>query len=76
MKEKMKLYSQLAIIPGGLTSKLQPLDLSAKKSFKSKMRENEKNGWSMATIHSLTLDQLKEHHTMKYVDGLMNVGMR
>ena len=43
-KEKVKLYSQLAIIPGGLTLKLQPLDLSVNKLLKSKMLENGKNG--------------------------------
>lgn len=43
-------YTQLAVIPGGLTKKLQPLDLTVRKSFKDILREfwdarmsNEKN---------------------------------
>jgi len=33
-----KQGTMLAMIPGGLTSKLQPLDISVNKSFKSKVR--------------------------------------
>ena len=44
VKEKVKQYSQLTVISRGLTSKLQSLDLSVNKSFKSKMGENGKNG--------------------------------
>ncbi|GFV32053.1 pogo transposable element with KRAB [Trichonephila clavipes] len=32
-------YEQIAIIPGGLTKKLQPLDVSINRSFKSKVRK-------------------------------------
>jgi hypothetical protein len=40
MKRRVKdLNSQLAIIPGGLTSQLQPLDVSIKKPFKVSMRK-------------------------------------
>jgi hypothetical protein len=36
-KRLVSKYSKLAIIPGGLTKKIQPLDLSVTKSFKSKL---------------------------------------
>lgn len=38
VKKLVKRHSILAMIPGGLTKKFQPLDLSVNKSFKSKMR--------------------------------------
>ena len=38
VKNTVSKYSKLAVIPGGLTKKPQPLDLSVKRSFKSKMR--------------------------------------
>lgn len=44
VKEKVSKYSNLAIIPGGLTKKLQPLDLTVNKSFKAKIRK-EWNQW-------------------------------
>jgi hypothetical protein len=53
VKEKVKKYSQLAVIPGGLTSKLQPLDLSVNKSFKIKMREKWED-WMVNGYHSFT----------------------
>ena len=34
-----KLKAHLAVIPGGLTSQLQPLDVSVNKPFKGFMRE-------------------------------------
>jgi transposase-like protein len=37
--DKIKKESKVAIIPAGLTSKLQPLDLTVNRSFKSKLRK-------------------------------------
>ena len=45
--------THLAIIPGGLTSQLQPLDVSINKPFKVFMRE-EWNKWMAAGNHDLT----------------------
>ena len=36
---KIKKESKVAIIPAGLTSKVQPLDLTVNRSFKSKLRK-------------------------------------
>lgn len=53
-KERVqKLKSKLAVIPGGLTSQLQPLDVSINKPFKSFMKE-EWNQWMKDTDHALT----------------------
>lgn len=53
VKKKVKRYSQLVVIPGGLTSKLQPLDLSVNRSFKSKMRDKWEE-WMVNGYHSFT----------------------
>ncbi|KAM3915673.1 pogo transposable element with KRAB domain [Leptodactylus fuscus] len=45
--------THLAVIPGGLTSQLQPLDVSLNKPFKVFMRE-EWNKWMAAGNHDLT----------------------
>ena len=37
--DKIKKESKVAIIPSGLTSKVQPLDLTVNRSFKSKLRK-------------------------------------
>jgi hypothetical protein len=42
-------YSKLAIIPGRLTKKIQPLDLSVNKSFKSKLRSTWER-WMMTGV--------------------------
>jgi hypothetical protein len=46
-------YSKLAIIPGGLTKKIQPLDLSVNKSFKSKQRSTWER-WMMTGVKDYT----------------------
>ena len=53
VKQKVKKFSDLVVIPGGLTSKLQPLDLSVNKSFKDRMREKWEN-WMVNGYHSFT----------------------
>ena len=48
-----KLKMHLAVIPGGLTSELQPLDVSVNKPFKGFMHE-EWAKWSEAPTHHVT----------------------
>lgn len=48
-----KLETKLAVIPGGLTYQLQPLDVSINKPFKDHMREEWKK-WMLLPGHDLT----------------------
>ena len=48
-----KLKMHLAVIPGGLTSQLQPLDVSFNKPFKGLLHEEWAN-WIEAPIHHVT----------------------
>jgi len=48
-----KLKTHLAVIPGGLTSQLQPLDISVNKPFKGFMHE-EWAKWNKAPTHHVT----------------------
>jgi hypothetical protein len=53
MKQLVSKYSKLAIIPGGLTKKIQPLDLSVNKSVKSKLRSSCER-WMMTGVKDYT----------------------
>jgi hypothetical protein len=53
VKTKVKTYSELAVIPGGLTKLLQALDISVNKSFKSKIRKNWEK-WMISGYHEFT----------------------
>ena len=48
-----KLKKHLTVIPGGLTSQLQPLDFSVNKPFKGYMHE-ERAKWIEAPTHHVT----------------------
>ena len=48
-----KLKAHIAVIPGGLTSQLQPLDVSVNKPFKGFMHE-EWSQWNEAPTHHVT----------------------
>jgi hypothetical protein len=52
-KRLVSKYSKLAIIPGGLTKKIQPMDLSVNKSFKSKLRSTWQR-WMMTGVKDYT----------------------
>ena len=53
VKAIAKCYSKLAVIPGGLTKKLQPLNLSVNKSFKSKLKDKWEE-WMSGEDHTFT----------------------
>ena len=53
IKNLIQQYSNLAVIPGGLTKRLQPLDLTVNRSFKSKMREQWEK-WMEDGVHTYT----------------------
>jgi hypothetical protein len=56
-----KLKTHLAVIPGGLTSQLQPLDFSVNKTFKGFMHE-EWTKWNEApTYHVTPAERVKQH---------------
>jgi hypothetical protein len=52
-KRLVSKYSKLAIIPGRLTKKIQSLDLSVNKSFKSKLCSTWKR-WMMTGVKDYT----------------------
>lgn len=58
-----KVSATLAIIPGGLTKILQPLDLAVNKSFKSKVRKHWET-WMVEGLHSYTI--LRKLHKATY----------
>ena len=53
MKKITQLKTQVAVIPGGLTSQLQPLDVSINKPFKSFIRV-EWNKWMLSPDFEVT----------------------
>ncbi|KAG7159024.1 Pogo transposable element-like 45 [Homarus americanus] len=58
-----QLKTHLAVIPGSLTSQLQPLDVSINKPFKGFMRE-EWNKWMQASDFEVTLSGRRKRPTI------------
>jgi hypothetical protein len=50
IKTNVNKYSKMAIIPGSLMKKLQPLDIMVNKPFKDQLRAKWEN-WMMGGIH-------------------------
>jgi transposase-like protein len=65
-KKEVKKYSKIAVIPAGLTSKLQPLDLTVNKSFKSKLR-NEWEKWMVNGPHYTTKSGKQKRPSYKLI---------
>lgn len=53
VKSVVKCHTKLAVIPGGLTKKLQPLDISVNKSFKSNLKRKWEE-WMSGEEHTFT----------------------
>jgi hypothetical protein len=53
VKKYVERESKLAVIPGGLTPKLQPLDIAVNRSFKTKLRAKWET-WMLNQIHEYT----------------------
>jgi hypothetical protein len=59
IKTIVKKYSKMAVIPGSLTKKLQPLGITVNKPFKDQLRAKREN-WMMGGIHEYnTTGQMK-----------------
>src|SRR5690606_10936527 len=53
-KEAIKKRTKIAIIPGGITKVLQPLDIAVNKSFKDNLKKKWEDRMSNSENHSFT----------------------
>jgi hypothetical protein len=74
VKNRFGKSTKLAIIPGGLTKVLQPLDISVNRSFKPNLRKRWMD-WMINEIHSFT-KRLKVHLIVKSANGSQKVGKK
>lgn len=65
-KKAVQATAKMAVIPGGLTKKLQPLDISVNKSFKSNLRKNWEQWMLDKNKHTYTKAGRMRHAT--YLD--------
>ena len=64
----VNLKTQLAVIPGGLTSQLQLLDVSLSKPFKALMKKEWKL-WMQSAGNDLTQTGPRKHPSPRFVTG-------
>ena len=67
-----KLKTHLAVIPGGLTSQLQPLDISVNKPFKGFMREEWTNCFETPTHHITPTGKVKRPSILNVCEWVKN----
>jgi hypothetical protein len=66
IKTIVNKYSKMAVIPGGLTKKLQPLDITVNKPFKDQLRAKWEN-WMIGGIHQYTETGWMKRPSYKYI---------
>jgi len=72
----VKTSAQMSVIPGGLTKKLQPLDLSVNKSFKNKLQTRWEQWMIDSMQHTYTKGGRMRHATYWEVCGLSKAGKK
>lgn len=70
-----QMNSELAVVPGGLTKELQPLDIGVHRAFKVRLRTAWSNGWQMAYPVLLRLGGSAGRVTPKFVNGMLMLGL-
>ena len=69
VRERLIKHSRVAIIPGGLTKILQPLDMSVNKPFKEALRRLWKKWISDESTAEYTSGERRKNATMKRLHG-------
>lgn len=64
---KSTIHAKMAVIPGGLTKKLQALDISVNKSFKSKLRAKWEEWMINTAKHTYTSSGKMRHASLQEV---------
>ena len=67
-----KLKMHLAVIPGGLTSQLQPLDFSVNKPFKGFMHEEWAKWFEASTYHVTMAGRVKRPSISNFCEWVKN----
>ncbi|CAG8659205.1 5579_t:CDS:2 [Paraglomus occultum] len=70
VKDKcQEMNTVLSVIPGGLTSVLQPLDVNINKPFKDRLRENKERGWLLENMTEMVVKSFEKCGISNALDG-------